>query len=252
MKTRPSLLAITFMCTLTCLGAATSSHAWQIGNASASPKPALRYIQKAEVSVSTKSTYSVSSFQTSLGKALADQMGRPVQFVGLPRKRLISGLEAGEGDILCGYLPAWISGQFDWSRPFIPVSDLVLASDRVPEPRDIGELKGKRIGTVLGFRYPELEQQLGRDFKRDDGPSNDVSLHKLLAGRYDYLATTRSLVDAYASRGQLPRNSHILVVKEFQTMCAISRHGNVTPDELNAAIDVVVKSGTLSKLLRAR
>ncbi|MES2297130.1 MAG: transporter substrate-binding domain-containing protein [Pseudomonadota bacterium] len=244
-------LAVPLFLALMAFSAASHGQAPQEAKPAAAKLP-LRFIQKAEVAVSNQSTYSVSAFQTALGKALADQMGRPVVYVGLPRKRLIAGLEAGEGDLVCGYVPDWLAGQFDWSHPFIPVADLVITSPRVPELHSVAELKGKRVGTVLGFRYPELEEQLGADFKRDDGPSNDVSLHKLLAGRYDYLVTTRSLVDNYTAKGELPPGIHVLVVKEFHTMCAVSRHGNVGVDEVNAAIDAIVRNGTLTVLLRVR
>lgn len=191
-------------------------------------------------------------FQRSLGRALAAASGRPVRFLELPRNRLVAALEAGDGDILCGYLPAWMPGALDWSRAFIPVTDVVVSSDRVPALRAIGELKGKRIGTVLGFRYPDFEQALGAGFVRDDGPSESLSMQKMIAGRFDYVIATMATVHTQTERGVLAPNANVLVVRDFKTMCAISRRGHVTPAELNAAIDTIERSGELERLLRTR
>lgn len=191
-------------------------------------------------------------FQAALGRALAAATGRRARLLELPRNRLAAALEAGDGDILCGYLPAWMPGEVDWSRAFIPVTDVVVSSNRVPALRAIEELKGKRIGTVLGFRYPDFEQALGADFARDDGPSESISLQKMMAGRFDYAITTAATVHTQTVRGVLPPNAHVLVVREIKTMCAVSRRGHVTPAEVNAAIDAIERSGELEKLLRTR
>ncbi len=230
--------------------------AWT-GHAAAGPEQPsapreLVVITKAQVFPATGSKPAGEHFQTSLGRALATAMGRPVRFLELPRNRIVAALVAGDGDILCGYLPQWMPGALDWSRAFIPETDVVVSSKRVPALRAIGDLKGKRIGTVLGFRYPDLEQALAGDFVRDDGPSESLSLKKMIAGRFDYVITTRATVNTQTARGTLPPDAHVFVIKEFRTMCAISRRGHATAAELNAAIDAIEHSGELDKLLRLR
>ena len=221
----------------------------------AQPVPAekseVRFVQKTE-SKPDAETRSSGRFPTMLGKALARQMRRPVSFVTLPRKRMIAALEAGEADVLCGYTPAWISGAVDWSRAFIPLSEVLVSSGRVPAPHALAELKGKAIGTVLGFSYPEVEQVLGADFVRDDGPASDSSLRKLDAGRYDYLLTTQNMISPLIRNGTMPAGYHVLVIKETKTMCAVTRSGHVKVAELNAAIDAIEKTGELARLLQQR
>lgn len=214
-------------------------------------RPELRYVQKSEERPSPDKR-ELSRFQEALGSALARQLGRPVRFLSLPRKRMISALESGEGDILCGYVPAWVKGNVYWSRPFIPTSEVLVSSGRVQAPRTLEELKGKRIGTVLGFRYPEVEQRLGADFVRDDAPSSDLTLLKWQAGRYDYFLAARNMIDSQAAKGALAAGYHLLVVNEYQSMCAVARQATVSIDEVNTAIDAIEKSGELARLLRLR
>ncbi|MFL6656690.1 MAG: substrate-binding periplasmic protein [Massilia sp.] len=191
-------------------------------------------------------------FQTALAVALGNAMGRTVRFLDLPRNRFVAALEDNSGDLLCGYLPEWLPGAMDWSKPFIPVTDILLSSGRVKAPRSIAELKGKRIGTTLGFRYPDLERVLGNDFVRDDALSESMSMVKMVAGRFDYVLGTLPTVEHQRRSGVLPASAKVLVLKEFQTQCAVARHGNVTLAQVNAAIDQISRDGELEKLLRLR
>ncbi len=195
---------------------------------------------------------SAKRFQTNLGKVIGEHLHRPVRFLDLPRNRMVAALENGDGDILCGYLPQWLAGDVDWSVGFIPVVELVASTLRVAAPATLADLKGKRIGTVLGFKYPELEAALGKDFVRDDALSEESSLRKILAGRFDYIATTKAVIDWHLLHDDLPVRLNTIVVHEFSTKCAVSRHGRVTLDEVNKAIEGVVKSGELARLLRER
>ncbi len=208
-------------------------------------------IQKEETGPQTNDVGTRDRFQSELGKILAERMGRSPRFLNLSRKRFRDALESGDGDILCGYLPEWLPGAFDWSRPFIPVTEVLVSASRVPPPAAVSDLKGKRIGTVLGFTYLELEKALGADFVRDDGPSNDSSLRKMMAGRFDYMVTTMSMIGPHLKSGGLPVPLNPpLVVKEFHTQCAVSRKGNIKVEELNKTIDGLIKSGELARLLQ--
>jgi ABC-type amino acid transport substrate-binding protein len=218
----------------------------------ASPEPAeLRFVVKNE-DLPMPNPAAVQRFQELLGAALAHNMGRKVRFIGLPRKRMAAALAAGEGDILCGYTPDWMPGALEWSHPFIPVGDVLLSSANVPAPTRLEELKGKRIGTVLGFSYPDVEKKLGADFLRDDAPSSPLSLRKWTLGRSDYVLAPRSTVDKMIAAGAMPPGFHTLPVNEIKTMCAVPQHGNVSLKELNSAIDALEKSGEMARLLKAR
>ncbi|UUZ46824.1 hypothetical protein LP420_23920 [Massilia sp. B-10] len=47
-------------------------------------------------------------------------------------------------------------------------------------------MRGKKVGTVVDYRYRYLEPVLGKDFVRDDAPSVEHALRKLMAGRTQY------------------------------------------------------------------
>lgn len=223
--------------------------AWSV-QAGDAPKLPLRVVQKQEPSLDMAGRAPEERFQTVLGKLLGAHMKREVQIIDLPRNRLLAALEAGEGDILCGYTPDWLGGAVDWSRPFIPVIDVVAWLPRVAPVHSLADLKGKRVGTVLGFHYPDVESVLGAGFRRDDAPSEAMSLRKLVAGRFDYALTKRSAVQTQIRKGNVPAELQQFVFKELKTMCAVSRKGHIDVKELDAAIDAMERSGEMERLMQ--
>jgi ABC-type amino acid transport substrate-binding protein len=217
----------------------------------AADKSPLRYVEKIDAMLSS-TQQKPSAFQQKMGDALARQLGRPVQFVQLPRTRIMAALENGDGDVLCSYLPEWTPGDVDWTRSFIPVIELVLTLPNVKPPTSIEDLRGKRLGTVLGFRYPTLEKALGKDFIRDDAPTSTLSLRKWRGGRFDHIVTPRSVINLHMHDGMLPPGYHAMTISEVKTKCAVSRKSKITVDEVNAAINALEKSGELAGILKLR
>jgi ABC-type amino acid transport substrate-binding protein len=217
----------------------------------AADKAPLRYVEKVD-NLLDSAPQPPTIFQDKLGAALARQLGRPVHYVRLPRNRIMSALESGDGDILCSYLPEWLPGDVDWTRAFIPISEVVVTPARVKAPATVSQLRGKRLGTVLGFRYPELEKALGQDYIRDDAPSSILSVRKWLAGRFDYLVVPRNVIDKQIAAGNVPPGYHILKVYEVKTMCAVSRKSEISVATFNSALDALDKSGELPTILKLR
>jgi ABC-type amino acid transport substrate-binding protein len=220
------------------------------GAAHAAEKPVLRYVEKVDDMLGAVIPPTV--FQDKLGAALARQLGRRVQYVKLPRSRIMAALENGDGDLLCSYLPEWLPGEVDWTHAFIPISEVVVSSPRVKPPASVEDLRGKRLGTVLGFLYPELEKTLGQDYIRDDAPSSALSVRKWLAGRFDYMVVPRTVLDKQVNAGRMPAGYHVLTVYEVKARCAVSRKSKISVADFNSAIDALDKSGELPKILKLR
>ncbi len=197
-------------------------------------------------------TESGAGFQSSLGALLAQKMKRPVRYLSLPRKRLPQALQAGEADVLCGYIPEWLPGAFQWSVPFIDVSDLLISSTRVAPLDSITQLAGKPIGTLSGYRYPRVEQILEQQFVRSDSVSVKTNLQKLLAGRYDYAIVGEAALRYYLQHDfpKLPLNPP-QVLHRVRAQCALSPVSPLTLAQLNQAIHQIVRDGSYARLLAA-
>jgi polar amino acid transport system substrate-binding protein len=185
-----------------------------------------------------------------IGQALAKASGRHARFLTLPRQRMVSALETGKADVICGYIPEWINGEFHWSQPFLPTVEVLLTSAASERPRKLADVSGQMIGTVLGYRHPELERALGAGFLRDDGPTTEASLRKLSVGRMRHAVTSEYIYHYRLKQRDPPITVHEpLVIKRYMTQCAVSPKGKVTVAEVNAAITQLMRNGTVSEIL---
>ena len=186
-----------------------------------------------------------------LAQALARAMGRKARLLALPRKRLAHALDMGEADLLCIFMPEWMPGPFDWTRPFFPISEVLVAERGVARPQTLQELAGKRIGTVLGYVYPELSATLGPDFIREDAASADLVWRKLAAGRIQYAITLSSFAHYRIKLQDPPLKIHPpLPINTYSTKCAVSRRGRVTLGQVDAAIVQIVKENAIDNILK--
>jgi len=150
---------------------------------------------------------------------------------------------------VCQYIPAWLAGHFNWSRPFFPLTDVVISDRAVAAPRKLADLAGGPIGTVLGYEYPDLALAMGGALVRDDAPSSDSNLRKIAAGRGSHAVTTRIFLNCHAKMGT-PLSLHApLLVKNHQTHCAVSILAGVTAEQVNQAILGMTKDGTLHAIM---
>ncbi len=188
-------------------------------------------------------------FHKDLGDALAAKLGREASFLLLPRKRIAMALESGQADLICLYLPPWLPGQFQWSRGFFPVAEVLVSDTTVPQPHSLQDVAGQPVATVLGYYYPEFDKTLGSRFIRDDGHSSSGNLRKMAAGRLHHAITQQNTLDYYLKVGEKISVYPPLVVKKYKSQCAVSAKGHVSVDEVNKAIDQLIKDGSVSKII---
>lgn len=192
-----------------------------------------------------------SGIMKDLGHAIARRVGRTARFLILPRNRLASAMAEGQADGTCYALPAWLEpAQLRWSRPLIPNRDLVLGRADAPRLSTAADLADEPIGTVLGYRYPELESTLGNRFRRDDGPDMISNLRKLAAGRVRY-AIVDQLTLLYESRTTLHdfKPGPSLTIASFVASCGFSPKGKVPAEELQHSADALLLDGTIDAIL---
>lgn len=193
----------------------------------------------------------VGGISKELGEAIAGQLGRQARFMVLPRKRIERYLEAGNVDAHCYSRPEWlpIPGLL-WSRPVFPDSDLLISARSAPPARSVKDLHGETVGTVLGFRYRQLDEYPEVSIQRDDAPSMEHNLRKMAIGRFVYAFTNRLTLDYYLQIGDPRLSIHPpLVLFRYQTQCALSPKSRVSLSDFNLAIETLQKNGQIEKIL---
>lgn len=184
-----------------------------------------------------------------LGTAIAQQLGRSVRFVTMPSKRVAIALRNNEADAVCYVLPQWIDGTFHWSRPLLPNAALIIANLDAPPIRTLKDLAGTKIGTVSGYRYPLLDDLLGKQFLRDDAPTMEHVFSKQAAGRTRYAIVGQKMLD-YRRRTDKQFKVRVdQVLANVMAQCALGSGSQIVPAEFDKAIDSLVEAGTVQRIL---
>ncbi len=186
------------------------------------------------------------------GDALAAELHLTPRYVAFPRKRVEDALAHGTADLLCDLRPEWLERQ-DWLwSDAIFTNSLMIGSRRgVAPPADLAALRGKRLGTVLGYRYGELEQALGTAFVRDEAVSDDINLSKLVRHRFDFMVTNSLYFDYQRKVHPDGRalNPERYTIMSFDTYCALPAASRIGRARVNQAIAALRRNGTMQSIL---
>jgi polar amino acid transport system substrate-binding protein len=184
-----------------------------------------------------------------LGDAIAKRMGRRPVYLSVDVPGLPQALTAGRADAVCYVLPFWIDGDYLWSSPLIPDSEMVVARPAAPVIRSLKDLLDQPVGTVGGYRYPRVEQVLGKRFFRVDADTLEKNLQQLQSGKVDYTIIGENTL-AYQERINPGQKFRVDVVfSTYKAQCALSRKASVGAKEFNHAIDTLLKDGSVSQIL---
>lgn len=185
------------------------------------------------------------------GDALARELSLTPRYLILPRKRVEAALLSGQADLLCDLRPEWLdSKEWLWSGPVFSNNMIVVSRTDTPPVAGLPDLAGRRIGTVLGYRYPEIERHLGDTFRRDDAATDDRNTGKLLNGRFSYMMSN-SLYYDYQRKvhpGRAALNPNVFTIRAFDSYCALPPKGRLELDKVNRAILALRKRGAMQKI----
>ena len=186
------------------------------------------------------------------GDALARELRLKPRYLNVPRKRVEVPLAGGQADILCDLRPEWLDGKtWLWSEAIFSNNEIVATRADTAAVRAVSELRRQRIGTILGYRYADLEAPLGDEFARDDAVSDDINLAKLLRKRFTYMLTNSLYFDyqrkIHPERALL--NPAPFKVSAFDTYCALPPQGKLSLPALDKAIQALKRRGEIQAML---
>ena len=146
----------------------------------------------------------------------ADNAGR-FQFTlsVLPRRRLDLELQQGAAGMVLWVVPAFFDRadvtRVSWTRPLLQdQQDFVSRSARPFEYQGLESLRGRLLGTVLGHRYGPIQAEMEQGtVLREDVPSDEQNLRKLLAGRVDQILIARSTTLYFVRQMKLEGRLHV-------------------------------------------
>lgn len=192
-----------------------------------------------------------------LALAVGKKLNRPFNFVPLPRNRLDETLASGEVELICYNAEEWTKGyakDYYWSDPIFKQSNYIVSTKAMSvefkKIKSLKDLKGKTIGTALGFVYPTLIPYFkDGSITREDVVSGASNVAKLQAHRVSYIILNNLEYHYYKKRlpdlERAPFEFDPITVK-----CAVSKKSNLKIADINKAISDLKKSGQLQKVFQ--
>lgn len=186
-------------------------------------------------------------------QALAKELNRNFEILVLPKFRIKEYYQKNKIDLNCYTSREWAhvaEEEVYWSEPLFTSTNLIV-SNTMP-PRSLDQLKGQRIGTVLKYNYPTLQERFtSGKLIRDDSQNEEANLQKLESSRFNY-AIAETVHLAYYLKHH--KNSKIqspgLTIEEVPVRCWVRRDSPLKISDLNRAIGEIKSNGTIEKIFR--
>ncbi len=184
-----------------------------------------------------------------LGELLAQRLGLQAAFVSLPSKRAAWAVASGAADLLSYVKPEWLEGPVLWTQFFLSGTGIIAAAPNAPAVQRLQDLRDEPLGTVLGYRYPVIDEAFNQRIRREDVPDAETNLRRLAFGRLRYAVTDRAALAYYMKTHPTAGLREVLEVEHYQLGCALSPAKAELLPPLNRAIDRIQADGSLEKLL---
>lgn len=193
-----------------------------------------------------------------ISKNLIDKIGQlnqmPVLYLDVPRARVEGWLISNQADVGCFLSPDWVSRpkELAWVGPLFHSSQLVVRRSDSKPILGLSDMYHKRVGTIRGFVYPELEQAFAeRLITRDDAHSLESNLTRLAQGRLDAVMAVDLSLGYVLSKRQFDTELSYdpLWTQPPAIYCAISMESPLRP-ALQESFNNLHKSGYIQQLLQ--
>lgn len=184
-----------------------------------------------------------------LGDLLAERLGRRASYLVLPARRTERALMEGQADLMCYVMPAWVSSPLQWTVPVLPDAQLLVARSDAPKLETLHQLARRRVGTVLGYTYPQPHQVLGDHLMREDAVNMEGNLRKLMVGRIEFALTEQLAFSAFMKGHPGAALRVELVLERFTAPCALSPRSRVPLGELNRVLRQLQQEGAIERML---
>lgn len=191
-----------------------------------------------------------------IGLEIGKRLKRPVNFVLLPRGRLDARLAEGAIELVCYDNEDWAgvyADKYFWSRPIFKQMDYVVSLKDVKggNPKDIDDLKGKKLGTVLHFVYSTLTPYFeSGSILREDASSGAANIEKLNTGRVPFIILNNLEYNYYKDKDSRLQRAPF-EVSPVDVKCAVSKKSDLKIEQINAVISELKKTGRMQKVFSA-
>jgi len=186
--------------------------------------------------------------------ALSARLNRSVEYLDLPRGRVVEWLVTDKADISCFLNPQWVPASYklSWTPVLFHTRQYIVRRSEDSPVRSNQDLFRKRIGTTRGFSYPELQPLFETNAAvRDDAESLEKNIQRLEQGRVDLVMT----VDLSYGHYQQHFDSSKLAVDPLwaepaEVYCALNPHNSLLVEQIQKQLGLMQQQGIVEKALK--
>lgn len=161
----------------------------------------------------------------------------------VPNRRKIKMFEDREIDIEPGVSPEWRKPQAAISLYSVPFADteevLLFHKDDQRGYAKLSDMKGRTLGCIAGFVYPEFEKQMAAGaVKRDDSKDREMMIQKLIKRRVDAIILPRVVAEYWQKSADKEKR---LILGSTVSLRPISFRFNIRKKEAMERFDKALK-----------
>jgi polar amino acid transport system substrate-binding protein len=186
--------------------------------------------------------------------ALATRLNRPVQYLDLPRGRVVEWLLTDKADIACFLNPQWVPASYklSWTGVLFHTRQYIVRRLEDSPVRSNQDLFHKRIGTTRGFSYPELQPLFETNAAvRDDAESLEKNIQRLEQGRVDLVMTVDLSYGHYQQQFDSSKlAAEPLWAQPAEVYCALNPHHAVQIEQIQQLFVLMRQQGVVDKALK--
>ncbi len=186
--------------------------------------------------------------------SLAARLQRPVQYLDLPRGRVVEWLVTDKADISCFLNPQWVPAnyQLSWTPVLFHTHQYIVRRLEDSPVRSNQDLFRKRIGTTRGFSYPELQPLFESGAAvRDDAGSLEKNIQRLEQGRVDLVMTVDLSYGYYQQHFDSSRLAHDpLWAEPAAVYCALNPKHPLQVQQIQQQLKLMQQQGIIKKVLQ--
>ncbi len=185
--------------------------------------------------------------------AMAAKMNRTPQYISLPRKAVDRAAQNLKIDARCYVSPAWVEDPdlYEWTQDVFHVVNMIGFSKKTAPLKKKEDLKGLTVGTVLGYRYPTLDDLFEKKvIFRSDASSGYSNIQKLIQNRLPYAVVEQSEFAWHLKK----RGQDLFDIKDFleidrrAVQCAVLKASAIPLSDFNQALDGLRHEGFFKTL----
>lgn len=188
--------------------------------------------------------------------ALAAELGVTPVYKDVPRKRIYTSLESGETMMASITNPEWVEDKtkYNWSIPLFEEKNIfAVSSAKKISIKGFEDLKGKKLGTMLGYYYPGLMEMFDKkEIIREDVLLLEQNFKKLEAGRIDALIDSDILMTYYIKKNKLEQKIIFaeMTASKHMIYFAVSKKSPINIEKINGAFSKLKEKGKIDEIIK--